>query len=75
MLNHEAIGPTTAGNHLVVYQTPGCDVPTVVCVCRTPDQAANEAKRLNVAAQEAEKAIQREHELCGLFRIQTGAAA
>jgi hypothetical protein len=47
MLKHRTIGPTAAGGYLVVYPTPGCDVPTTVCSCATADQAATEARRLN----------------------------
>jgi hypothetical protein len=69
MLTHQATGPTASGQYLVTYETPGCDVHTVACICTTQAQAITEASRLNLAQAEAEKALQREHELCGLFRI------
>lgn len=64
MLTH-----TTIGN-MVVYPTPGCNVPTVACQCRTPEQATTEAARLNTQQEAREQAIKLERELCGLHRIQ-----
>lgn len=56
-LKHTCIGPTTDGNFLVVYPTPGCAVQTVSCICRTQSQADSEAMRLNVAQVTQEQAI------------------
>lgn len=56
MLTHEVLGPTTSGNYLVVYETPGCHVPTVACVCRTICQASIEMDRLNALQIEREQA-------------------
>lgn len=70
MLTHTTMPAGCGGNHLVVYQTPGCTTPTVACICRTPAQAIVEADRLNVEQLEREKAVQLERELCGLRRIQ-----
>ena len=64
MLTHTALG------NFVVYPTPGCNVPTVACQCRTPQQATTEAQRLNTMQVEREAAIQLERELCGFRRIQ-----
>lgn len=52
MLTHQTLGPTTAGKYLVAYPTPGCDIPTIVCICNTAGQADEEAARLNAAQQE-----------------------
>lgn len=70
MLTHTTMPSTFDGSYLVVYQTPGCNVPTVACVCRTPAQAIIEADRLNVEQADREQAIQLERDLCGLNRIQ-----
>lgn len=69
MLTHEVLGPTTSGNYLVVYETPGCQVPTVTCICKTLCQASTEMDRLNAQQIEREKEIQSERDLCGLNRI------
>lgn len=66
MLNYKSIGPTAVSEHLVVYQTPGCQVPTVACVCRTAGQAACEAERLNLEQINREKCLQAERLACGL---------
>lgn len=40
------------GEFLVVYPTPGIEnVPTLALICRTEQQAINEAARLNGGAQ------------------------
>jgi len=57
MLNHKTIGPTDNGQYLVVYQTPGCDVPTVTTICRTQQQADAEADKLNAIQSEREQGI------------------
>ena len=48
MLTHTTMPSLFEGEHLVVYATPGCTIPTVACVCRTAAQAIIEADRLNV---------------------------
>lgn len=58
MLTYTAIGPTATGDHLVVYPTPGCTVPTVACMCRTHAQALDAASRLNSDQAIREKALQ-----------------
>lgn len=70
MLNHTTLPASFSDEHLVVYQTPGCNVPTVACICRTAAQAIIEASRLNVEQQAREDAIKRERDLCGLNRGQ-----
>ncbi len=75
MLTYTARGPTSTGDHLVTYPTPGCGIPTVACVCRTTEQAEAEAARLNQEQVVRELAIQRERELCGLRRIRGPEAA
>ena len=49
MLTHTTLQSSFDDSHLVVYQTPGCNTPTVACVCRTLEQAIIEADRLNLA--------------------------
>jgi hypothetical protein len=54
MIRYEVQGPTSTGEYLVVYQTPGCDVMTVACRCRTAGQAESaraemQRERLNQA--------------------------
>lgn len=66
MLTHTAIPSSFSDDHLVVYQTPGCNVPTVACVCRTAAQAIIEASRLNVEQQAREDAIQHDRKLRGV---------
>lgn len=69
MLTHTTLPASFSDDHLVVYQTPGCNVPTVACICRTAAQAIIEASRLNAEQQAREAAIQHERELCGLNAI------
>lgn len=57
MLTHTTMPSLFPDEHLVVYKTPGCNVPTVACVCRTLPQAIIEADRLNVEQQAREKAV------------------
>jgi hypothetical protein len=66
MLEHKVIGPYEDGSYLVAYQTPGCASLTVVCGCRTKDQAANEVERLNKLQLQREWNIRRFRELRGL---------
>jgi mevalonate pyrophosphate decarboxylase len=47
MLKHEYSGPNEAGEYLVTYKTPGCDVPTVAGIAMSAAGAAAEVKRLN----------------------------
>ena len=72
MLNHEVIGPSPEGKHLVAYQTPGCAIPTVVCICETVGQAQAEAKRLNDEQINREKALRWEFELRGMEGVYPG---
>lgn len=67
---HTTMPSLFQGEHLVVYATPGCNVPTVACVCRTAAQAIIEADRLNVAQLEQEKAAQQAQVTAGLRRLQ-----
>ena len=67
MLTHTVI--PRGGRYLVVYPTPGCDVPTPVCSCATEAQALAESERLNQQQVDREAAIAEEQRLCGLFRI------
>lgn len=66
MLTHTTMPGAFSDEHLVVYQTPGCALPTVACVCRTLAQATTEADRLNVEQHHREAAIQCERKLCGV---------
>jgi hypothetical protein len=66
MLTYQSIGPTTTDRHLVVYATPGCNVPTVACDCSTVDQADGEAKRLNAEQRTRETVIQCDRTARGL---------
>lgn len=63
MLTHTTMPSSFDDSYLVVYQTPGCTVPTVACVCRTPAQAIIEADRLNMEAANNEKALQADRAL------------
>lgn len=58
---------------LVVYPTPGCNIPTVACQCRTIEQAAIEAARLNAAQDAREAAINLDRNLCGMSNDLSGA--
>lgn len=69
MLNYYTLGPTVAGYFLVAYTSPGCNVPTVTCVCTTKGQARKEVLRINTEQVEREEAIEYERELRGLWRI------
>lgn len=66
MLTHTTMPSLFPDEFLVVYQTPGCTIPTVACVCRTLDQAIIEADRLNVHQIEREAALQLERKQCGI---------
>jgi hypothetical protein len=72
MLTMQAMGPTPDGRFLVVYQTPGCCVPTVACDCRTQTQANSEVDRLNRLQVRREEGIRRDRELCGLDGVYHG---
>jgi hypothetical protein len=65
MLTHTTIGPIK-GDYLVVYPTPGCSVLTVAGICRTAQQADDEAERLNLAQRSAERTMRIERDLCGV---------
>jgi hypothetical protein len=65
MLTRQATGPIN-GQYFVTYETPGCKVPTVECVCTTAGQAADEAARLNAVQLARELAIKAERDACGL---------
>jgi hypothetical protein len=69
MLTHTVLR-TRDGRHQVVYQTPGCTVPTPVCSCSTEEQALAESERLNQEQLDREAAMAEERRLCGLWRIQ-----
>lgn len=66
MLAHRSIGPTVTGRFLVVYDTPGCCVPTVACDCSSHAQANDEITRLNTQQALREKALRNDRELRGL---------
>lgn len=66
MLEHKAIGPREDGGYLVVYETPGCNVLTVACPCRTKGQAESEADRLNQLQSHKERELRIERDLCGV---------
>jgi hypothetical protein len=65
MLAHKSMGPNKDGRFLVVYDTPGCCVPTVACDCGSLALADVEAARLNAQQICREKAIRGERELLG----------
>lgn len=66
MLAHKSMGPNKDGRFLVVYDTPGCCVPTVACDCGSQALADVEAARLNAQQICQEKAIRGEREFRGL---------
>lgn len=66
MLKHQVIVPYEDGSFLVAYKTPGCDVMTPVCECRTQEQADDEVKRLDDEQVEREKMIRLDRELRGI---------
>lgn len=66
MLTYHAIGPDDKGRFLTVYNTPGCDVPTVACVCNAMHLAEREAQRLNAEQLARERQIKHERDACGL---------
>lgn len=68
MLKYFSLGPTTSGNFAAAYETPGCDTPTIACLCSTEEQSISESTRLNDLQRQQEAAIQHERALCG-FRI------
>lgn len=59
---------TADAEHGVTYATPGCNVATVACACRTGAQAETEAAQLNLDQVTREEVIQRERELRGFRR-------
>ena len=67
MLNFKSIGPRSDGRYLVGYQTPGCDLITVSCDCRTESQANDEVIRLNRDQIDREDALRDERMHCGLI--------
>lgn len=72
MLTPQAMGPTPDGRFLVIYQTPGCCVPTVACDCSTQAQADSEADRLNKLQVRREEDIRRDRDLCGMGGVYHG---
>lgn len=72
MLTHQVTGPTAAGRFLVTYPTPGLWVPTVACDCRTRDQAAEVAARLDHEQLLREQAIRNDRQLRGLGGVYHG---
>lgn len=69
MLKHQAIGPYEDGSYVVGYPTPGCDVITAVCTCRTEKQAAGEVLRLDQQQYDREEALQVDRALRGFRRV------
>jgi hypothetical protein len=69
MLNHTTAGPRQDGMYLVVYPTPGCNVPTVACECSSQAAAIREADRLNAEQIDREVAAGVEQQLRELRRI------
>jgi hypothetical protein len=69
MLIHTSTGATASGQFLVIYQTPGCSVPTVACICTTQAQADDEAVRLNNEQASTEHALKVERVRCGIANI------
>lgn len=66
MLTYKVLRPQDNGLFMVGYQSPGeCSV-TVACMCRTEEQAQNEAARLNVLQFMREKTVRWDRELRGL---------
>jgi hypothetical protein len=72
MLIHTSTGATIAGQFLVTYQTPGCNVPTVARICTTQAQADGEAVRLNKEQADTEHALNIERMRCGLVAALEG---
>jgi hypothetical protein len=69
MLNHFTIGPTATNRYLVVYLTPGCQVPTTVEDCPTQQLALDESVRLNGEQIAREEAIRADARARGLYHI------
>jgi hypothetical protein len=59
----------THDGYQVVYPTPGCNVPTLVCSCRTRAAATRIAERLNQEQIGQEMANAIEHDLREMRRI------
>lgn len=66
MLKYSVIGPDVAGDFQVIYMTPGCNVPTVVSVCRNEGQAVTDALRRNSDQITRERALRAERFARGL---------
>jgi len=69
MIKYTILGPTPSGAYLVIYPTPGCNVPTVAYQCRTEGQAGAEASRLNEVQAQREKAVQAHLDALDRYRI------
>jgi hypothetical protein len=72
MLKHECTGQNAAGEYLITYPTPGCNVRTVAGVALTAAGAAVEAKRLNGLQLAREKALQADRVARGLGGLYPG---
>jgi hypothetical protein len=70
MLNHTILR-TRDGRYQVVYETPGCNVPTPVCSCLTEAQAVRESERLNQEQVGKELALAEERRLRDQWRIRS----
>ncbi|KAF1042574.1 MAG: hypothetical protein GAK35_02621 [Herbaspirillum frisingense] len=66
MLTHTVRGPLSDGQYQVVYETPGCGIPTVVMPCPNERAALQQAARLNEEAERRQRALEEQHRLCGL---------
>lgn len=62
----------TRDGYQVVYPTPGCKVPTLVCSCRTKAAAERMAERLNQEQIGQEMANEIEREMREMRRIVAG---
>lgn len=72
MLNHIAMPESKDGIFRVGYVTPGCNVMTVVCECRTERQAVTVASEFNVEQLRRQAAVDAERAACARRRIRCG---
>ena len=66
MPNYLVVGPMPNSDYHVAYKTPGSSELTSACLCRTLQQANDEAARLNACQVLRAQATQYERELCGV---------
>jgi hypothetical protein len=72
MLKYHIVGPYEDFSYLVGYLTPGCDVFTSVCECRTQGQATAALAQIKADQVEKEMAIRLDRVLRGLRGVYPG---